>query len=156
MDSERLNAWLSVVAAAGVTLGLVFLIYELRQNSELMRIQIQQARADAAMSSNEQLFNSDYLPTILLKIGAGEELSEEEWMRYVSWFRASNRNQDNVLSQYRAGMLGDNVPRSVDDFVHDVIASSTYARNAWDRTKIGYTQEYVAFVEQILVDSPVK
>ncbi len=137
-------------ATAGVLLGLVFLIYELRQNSELMRIQIQQARADAAMLSNEQMFNSDYLPTILLKIGDGEELSEEERMRYVFWFRASNRNQDNVLSQYRAGMLGDNVPLSVDDFVRDVIASSPSARNAWDQTKIGYTKAYATFVEDIL------
>ena len=150
MDANRLNAWLSLVATAGVLLGLVFLIYELRQNSELMRIQIQQARADAAMLSNEQMFNSDYLPTILLKIGDGEELSEEERMRYVFWFRASNRNQDNVLSQYRAGMLGDNVPLSVDDFVRDAIASSTSARNAWDQTKIGYTKAYVTFVEEIL------
>jgi hypothetical protein len=96
------------------------------------------------------MFNSEYLPTILLKISEGEELSEEDRMRYVSWFRASNRNQDNVLSQYRAGMLGDNVPLSVDDFVRDVIASSTSARNAWDQTKIGYTKAYAAFVEEIL------
>ena len=64
------------------------------------------------MVSNEQLFNSDYLPSILLKINIGEELSDEEWMRYLSWFRASNRNQDNVISQYYAGMLGENTPIS--------------------------------------------
>ena len=55
-----------------------------------------------------------------------------------------------LLSQYRAGMLGDNVPLSVDDFVRDAIASSTSARNAWDQTKIGYTKAYVTFVEEIL------
>ena len=150
MDTDRLNTWFSIAATGGVILGLAFLIYELRQNSELMRVQINQARADAAMVSNEQFFNSDYLPSILLKINIGEELSDEEWMRYVSWFRASNRNQDNVISQYHAGMLGENTPQSVGDFVRAAVASSSYARRAWDRTKVGYTKEYVSFVEQIL------
>ena len=150
MDSDRLNSWPSVVATGGVILGMAFLIYELRQNSDLMRVQIRQARADAAMSNNEQLFNSEYLPSILLKIEGGRDLSEEEWIRYVAWFRSSNRNQDNVLNQYYEGMLGDNIPRSVDSFVRDVVASSADARRAWGQTKIGYTQEYVDFVEQIL------
>jgi hypothetical protein len=86
----------------------------------------------------------------LLKINIGEELSDEEWMRYVSWFRASNRNQDNVISQYNAGMLGENTPNSVGDFVRDAVASSGYAQRAWDRTKVGYSKEYVRFVEQVL------
>ena len=84
MDSDRLNGWPSVVATGGVILGMAFLIYELRQNSDLMRVQIRQARADAAMSNNEQLFNSEYLPSILLKIEGGQSLSEEEWIRYVA------------------------------------------------------------------------
>jgi len=151
MGSDRMNTWRSFGAAGGVVLGLAFLTYELRQNSDLMRVQILQARADAAMSSNEQFFNSDYLPKILLKVESDTSLSDEERMRYTAWFRAANRNQDNVLSQYKAGMLGANIPRSVQDFVRDTVASSAQGKSAWDRTKIGYTQDYVDFVEETLV-----
>jgi hypothetical protein len=150
MDNDRRNIWFSIPAAGGLILGLAFVAYELRQNSELMRVQINQARADAAMASNDQFFNSDYLPSILLKIDIGEELSDEEWMRYVSWFRASNRNQDNVIYQYHVGMLDENTPQSVGDFVRNVVASSEYAQSAWELTKVGYTKEYVSFVEKIL------
>jgi hypothetical protein len=86
----------------------------------------------------------------LLKINIGEELSDEEWMRYVSWFRASNRNQDNVIYQYHVGMLDENTPQSVGDFVRNVVASSEYAQSAWELTKVGYTKGYVSFVEKIL------
>ena len=153
MKKIDLGQTITILANIGVLAGIVFLAVELRQNSELMRIQINQARADAAMLNNEQSFNSDYIPTIRVKISEGQELTGEDWLRSVGWFRSSNRNQDNVLSQYRAGMLSDNIPRSIGDFVEAVVGSSTYARRAWDDTKTGYSDEYVAFVERFLVET---
>ena len=153
MKKIELGQTLGILANFGVIAGVIFLGVELHQNSELMRAQINQARADAAMLNNEQSFNSDYIPTIRWKISDGQELTGEDWLRYVGWFRSSNRNQDNVLSQYRAGMLNDSVLRSLGDFVEDVVGSSTYARRAWDDTKIGYSGEYVAFDERILEET---
>ncbi len=150
MNTERLNTWLSFTANIGVIFGLIFLAFEINQNSDLMRIQIGQSRADAAMVSNESSFNSDYLPQIHVKISAGEELSAEETVRYRNWFRASNRNQDNVLQQYYAGMLSSNSLRSVRDFVEGVVASSKHAREAWEIQKISYSDEYVVLVEEII------
>jgi hypothetical protein len=150
MNTERLNTWLSFTANVGVILGLIFLAVELRQNSGLMRVQISQSRADAAMASNESSFNSDYLPQIIVKTNAGEELSAEETIRYRDWFRASNRNQDNVLNQYSAGMLSGNSPRSVRDFVENVVGASKHAREEWEIQKISYTDEYVALVEEVI------
>jgi hypothetical protein len=153
MDSNRAKKWLTLIANIGVLFGLALVAFELRQNSDLMRIQINQARADAAMLSNEQLFNSPYLPSILWKIQQGGELSGEERIRYVSWFRAMNRNQDNVLSQYIAGMLGEHTPRSIEDFARDAVDSSSYSREAWQITKPGFSDEYIAFVETAIKDS---
>jgi hypothetical protein len=153
MDSNKVNKWLTLIANIGVLFGLALVAFELRQNSDLMRIQINQARADAAMLSNEQLFNSPYLPSILLKAQQGSELSGEEQIRYINWFRAMNRNQDNVLSQYAAGMLGEHTPGSVEDFARDVVASSTYSREAWQITKPGFSGEYIAFIEKAIKDS---
>ena len=150
MNTERLNTWLSFTANIGVILGLIFLAVELNQNSDLMRVQISQSRADAAMVANEHVFNSDYLPQILVKARAGEELSAEETVRYRDWFRATNRNQDNVLHQYSEGMLGGNSPRSVRDFVANVVASSKRARVEWEIQKTSYTDEYIALVEEVL------
>ena len=153
MDSNQVKKWLTLIANIGVLFGLALVAFELQQNSGLMRIQINQARADAAMLSNEQLFNSPYLPSIILKTQEGSELSGEERIRYISWFRAINRNQDNVLSQYFAGMLGEHTPGSVADFARDVVASSSYSREAWRITKPGYSDEYIAFIEKVLEDN---
>jgi hypothetical protein len=153
MKTDKISRWLTLGANIGVLFGLALVAFELQQNSELMRIQINQARADAAMLSNEQLFNSPYLPSIILKTQQGSELSGEERIRYINWFRAINRNQDNVLSQYFAGMLGEHTLRSVEDFTRDVVASSSYSREAWRITKPGFSDEYIAFIEKALEDS---
>jgi len=150
MDSIEVNKWLMLAANVGVLLGLALVIYEIRQNSDLMQIQISQARADAAMSSNQQTFESAYIPTILVTIRQGGELSDEDMVRYVNWFRSMNRNQENVLSQYQFGMLNENIPRSIQDFARATIWQSEYSREAWRITRPGYTDEYVAFIESMI------
>lgn len=154
MDTNKLNKWLSLVANVGVLLGLILVAFELQQNSELMRVQINQARADAAMVSNEHSFNSDYIPRIIAKIDSGGELSAEEWIRYVDYFRAMNRNQDNVLGQYLAGMLGENTPRSIEGYVREFIGRSDYSLKAWEITKHGYSDAFVEFVETEMTKPP--
>ena len=156
MNTERLNTWLSFAASVGMIVGLIVLAVELNQNSDLMRIQISQSRADAAMASNEYTFNSDYIPQILLKVYANEELSAEEKLRYHSWFRAMNRNQDNVLQQYNAGMLSSNSPDSVRGFAEEIVASARYAREAWEDQKGSYSDEYIALVEEVIAATTAK
>ena len=147
IDSSELNKWLVLAANIGVLLGLVLVIYEIRQNSDLMQVQISQARADAAMESNQQTFDSAYIPSILVMIQNGGELSDEDMVRYVAWFRSMNRNQENVLSQYQFGMLDEHTPKSIEDFARATVWQSDVSRKAWRITRPGYSDEYVAFIE---------
>ena len=149
MDSNEVNKWLMLAANFGVLLGLALVIYEIRQNSDLMQVQISQARADAAVASNQQTFESAYIPTILVTIQQGGELSEEDMVRYVNWFRSMNRNQENVLSQHQFGMLDENIPRSIEDFARATVWQSEYSREAWRITRPGYTDQYIAFIESM-------
>ena len=150
MKSNQINKWLTLVANVGVIFGLVLVAFELQQNSELMRVQINQSRADSAMASNEHSFNSDYIPPILAKVRQGDDLNAEETIRFTDYFRAMNRNQDNVLSQYDADMLGENTPRSIITYVCQFIDNSEASRAAWKYTKAGYSDRYIAFVEDAL------
>ena len=120
MDSNELNRWLVLAANIGVLLGLALVIYEIRQNSDLMKVQISQARADAAMVSNQQTYESAYIPTILV-----------------------------TIQQYQFGMLGEHIPRAIEDFARATIWQSAYSREAWKITRPGYSDQYVAFIESM-------
>ena len=65
MNSEKLNSWLTLGANIGVLIGLVLLIVEIQQNTEMMRAQINQSRTEAAQSEQQATYNSDYMPAIL-------------------------------------------------------------------------------------------
>jgi hypothetical protein len=150
MKKIDLGQGITILANVGVIAGIVFLAVEIQQNSNLMQVQISQARADAAMLSNQQTFESAYIPTILVKIQQGGQLSDEDMVRYVNWFRSMNRNQENVLSQYDFGMLDETIPRSIEDFARATVWQSEYSREAWRITKPGYSDRYVTFIEDMV------
>ena len=113
MNAEKINMWLSLGANFGVVIGLVLLFFEISQNTELMRAQINQSRTDTAVSYQESTYNSDYMPVLVEKACKGEQFSDEEVLRFGAYFRAYNRNMDNQLWQYDQGFLGENIPRSI-------------------------------------------
>jgi hypothetical protein len=152
MNAEKLNAWLSLGANVGVVIGLVLLIFEISQNTEMMQAQINQSRTDTALSEQQAVYTSDHVPSMLVKIDRGEELSDEDLIRYERFFRAFNRNQDNNLWQYNEGYLEDNIPRSIKGAVRAVIAGHELGIATWELQKYSYTEEYVAFVEDAIID----
>ncbi len=152
MKAEKLNSWLSLGANIGVVIGLILLIVEIGQNTEMLRAQINQSRTDTALSDQQAGYNSDYIPTIRAKIASGEHLSDEEMIRYEGWFRAFNRNMDNQLWQYNQGLLGENIPRSIRSGVREVIGGSVPGLEQWDAEKLAFTDEYIAFVDDTIED----
>jgi hypothetical protein len=148
---ETLNNWLTFLANLAVFAGIVFLALEINQNSQLMQIQIQQSRAEAAIANLTEEYNSPYIPEIRVKLDNGEDLTQVEARRYREWFRSVNRNQENILLQFNAGMLFENP--SVRQFAEEVIASTPYNRSTWNRIKRGFATDYVELVESIIAES---
>ncbi len=152
MSAEKVNRWLSLGANIGVVIGLVLLIIEIGQNTEMMQAQINQSRTDTAISEQQAVFNSDYIPALVAKRDKGEPFSEQEMIRYRTYFRSGNRNQDNNLWQYNQGFLDENIPRSIRGFARAVIGGSEIGITTWDSQKYSYTDEYVPFVEDAIAD----
>ena len=152
MKGEKLNSWLSLGATVGVVIGLVLLVIEIQQNTNMMQAQINQSRTETAVSEQQAVFNSEFMPLILVKVVSGEQLSAEEMQRYEAYFRSFNRNIDNQLWQYSRGFLGNNIPRSIRGAVRDVIGGSQLGIDEWERQKASYTDEYIAFVDEAIAD----
>jgi hypothetical protein len=68
MESTRLSQWLTFGANIAVLGGIVLILIELNQNSNLMRAQIAQIRADNQIESMESRMHSDYWPAISAKL----------------------------------------------------------------------------------------
>ena len=152
MDTDRLNRWLTLGANIAVLVGIFFLAAEINQNTDMMRAQINQSRAEASMSEAQSMYNSEYLPEILVKLRAGAPISAEERERYIHFLRGLHRNLDNQLRQYREGFLAANIPKSVRQAIMYEVAPTDVARQEWERTHEMFSQEYAELVDSVLAE----
>ena len=113
MDTNRLNQWLTLGANVGVLVGIILILIELDQNSDLMRAQIAQTRADNQIASQEARMHSDYWPAIVAKIWDGNntnyslivELSPEEQARVFYFYLREMNDLRNQFYQLQEGFL---------------------------------------------------
>ncbi len=151
-SSRRFTERLSIFTNLAVVAGIIFVAMEIRQNTAMMQAQMNQSRTDTALSEQQAGYNSEYMPAIEVKVMGGEQLSDEEAIRYELWFRAFNRNMDNQQWQHRRGFLGANIPRSVRKAVREMIGSSELGVAEWDRQKLSFSDEYIALVDEAIAD----
>jgi hypothetical protein len=152
MNLDSLNKWLTLVANIGVLAGILFLAFELQQNTQMMRAQMNQSRADTALAEQHSIYTNDIIAPILVKAEANEQLNPVEMRMYRTYFRGFNRNQDNNLWQYRNGFLGENIPRSIRGAVRSVIGGNKLGLQLWDQSNLDYTDDYREFVEEAIAD----
>ncbi len=116
MNNDRLNRWLSLGANIGVLIGLILLVYEVRQNSELMRAQISMERTNTNMQILADFANGGDLIPIDVKLqeqiegfpgalGWSEILTPEEKRRYEFWMYVRLTELNNDWFQCAEGLV---------------------------------------------------
>ena len=112
--ADSINRWLSLGANLGVLIGLILLVVELDQNSDLVRAQIHQARSDNFESFGVEYADTErLLPTMVKFRAAGgprdvsalEKLDPIERARIRQYMDARIAGYDNLYYQYRNGFL---------------------------------------------------
>ncbi|MDA9764858.1 MAG: hypothetical protein P8L44_04925 [Opitutales bacterium] len=152
MKTERLNSWLTLGANVGVLIGLILLVIEIRQNTNMIQAQMSQSRSETARTGLQATYNSEFIPNIMIKVYDNKELTREEDFRYRRYLRSIHRNQENVLWQFNQGLLQDDTPRIIRETVRKQLGYCPYALETWGQTKLDYTEEYSAFVDQAIAD----
>jgi hypothetical protein len=121
MNADRVNRWLTLGANIGVVIGLMLLIFELNQNSDLVRAQIHQARSDNWVSNRIDFADSEFLlPAYDKFIRAGgpldptaiDGLDPTESARVTRYATALMGDYDNLFYQYQQGYLDESYYRS--------------------------------------------
>jgi hypothetical protein len=107
--------WLTLATNLGVVIGLVLLVYEVRQSNKLAETQAYIQRLDQMQQTANEFGQSDYLPQIYLKIGTDmypvdtvaelDSLTELERSRLTSWERGVMLRMSGHYYQYLQGYL---------------------------------------------------
>ena len=125
MNADNVNRWLTLGANLGVVIGLVLLLFEMKQNSELVRAEIHQSRSDTWVSNRIDVANSEFLlPAYEKFIGAGgpanpdaiDGLEPIEAARVLRYASAVMGDYDNLFYQYQQGYLAEDYYRTRVEF----------------------------------------
>ena len=153
MKKIELGQTIAIVANLGVIAGIVFLAIEIEQNTAMIEAEMRQSRTETAVSMTQALFNSDYLPEILVTAREGDQLTAVQAERFRHWFRGFNRILDNQLHQYREGLLTEDIPRSVWWAIQEVLIEMPVAKELWAKTKLQYSDDYIKLVDEVLAEN---
>jgi hypothetical protein len=108
------NQWLTLVANLGVIAGIVFLGFEIQQNSDAINAQTYQSRAEAAQELSATIMDSEHFAPLLAKLDSGlfprdaavlAELNPEDKIRIAAFHQWLRVGLDNQLYQYEHGFI---------------------------------------------------
>ena len=114
MNLDSLNRWLTLAANIGVLIGLLLLVAELNQNSDLMRAQIFNERAAQGIEQFMVIAGSRELSEIMSTLDNGNwpedvssftSLTPSQQSQYRWYLRAERFRIENLLYQQLMGIL---------------------------------------------------
>ncbi len=114
MNTDTVNKWLTLSANIGVVIGLMLLIVEIDQNSELVKAQINQARSDSLVQRLAEFADSEHIAPLRAKLNSAgypervvprNELTPVEVERLQTWLGSSMLDFENLFYQYQLGFI---------------------------------------------------
>ena len=152
MNSDRLNNWLTLVANMGVLLGLVVLVYEVRQNTQALRNETDVAIYSlGAELGNVVIDNPDVAALMIQARDAGlNSLSPADQFRLSILYSGL---VDRLELQHRLYTRND-VELDPDSIVFpaDVLSVPAF-RNWWEQNKQIYHPDFVPFFDRMIRDN---
>jgi hypothetical protein len=153
MDSDRLNRWLTLGANLGVVIGIVFLAFELRQNSALLEAEAGRELTQNQISLYNEMLASPEFTEFLAKLKRGEELTDSEKIRERGFYGRLILSWSWEFSEYRAGRLRqDQLP----DFAwiallkNEGFMPTPGLREVWENGKENRDPAFVAYIDSML------
>jgi hypothetical protein len=150
MNIEKLNPWLTLLANIGVIAGIVFLAFEIRQNTTATELDAA-SNYEAALREYELFVagNPDFTEIIVKSI-AGKPLTEIEQFRVHMFFRGALRNWQTAYFQYQLGALDEPIWESQLGFMKDVIRSDGGVRDFWRSNQDVFTDDFNRLFQHVL------
>ena len=118
MDIEKANHWLTLITNVGVLIGIALLVFELNQNSNLMRAEMHAVRAEAKASRQIDQANSGEMIRIMYQAYAAgfpqdpaglETLSGVDQFRFATFVTGLNEVVQNWHYQCQEGLLDEEI-----------------------------------------------
>ena len=150
-NMDKLNQWLTLSANVAVLLGIVFVAYELRQNTEATQAQTREAVL-AAAQAELQAVRGD--PNLIHSIVGTDPLTADEQIKLYTWLVSILKIREFSWLQRQSGVIDDDQWAS-ELAVTSAIIQAPRVRQWWRQVgnqTVG--DEFRAFVDGLIASRP--
>ena len=131
--TERLNRWLTLAANIGVVLGLIILIFEVRQNASLTRTEMQIERNSMLIEIEFSISSPETARAWVKSIRTPEEMSDVEIIIVEAHLVASMLQWDLMFHMQSGGLVSAEEAKQHILNTAQYYFGSTFAKNWWHR-----------------------
>jgi hypothetical protein len=155
MDSERVNKWLTLGANIGVIVGIVFLALEIRQNSELARLQFADDRRNTWQQGEMAVFGDSIAAVWEKSVSDPASLSLAEARMLDAYLAFQLTRANRVLDLERAGLV------PIGETERELRASlpfffdTEFAKVWWEIEGRTWSSDLVELAEPIIQEVPI-
>ena len=149
---DRLNQWLTLLANLGVIIGIGFVAYEVRQNTEATHAQTREAVLAAAQAELQAVRDD---PNLIISIIKEDTLSTEEQIKLYTWLVSALKAREFSWLQRKSGVI-DEAQWQSELAVAVAILQAPRVRTWWQ--KVGYktvSDEFRQFINGQIENIPV-
>ncbi len=105
MSWEAISSIAEIVGAVGVIISLIYLSFQVKQNTKASKAATRQALADGAQRLPSDVVEGDDMARIMIDAMAGNDIKPHEVFRLQSRCYRDLRFWDNAYYQYTEGLL---------------------------------------------------
>jgi hypothetical protein len=156
MESDKVNRWLTLGANIGVIVGLLLLVFEIRQNTIAVQTNARQQHFDQHTTLVLARLENPVLLQALMKGSDGlEDLSNEDRAYFIPYTVNVFRNHFIAHDLWQNGILPDSQWNTLVTSIKATFRTSKGAREYWRRRQENepdeYSIEFVEFIDEILL-----
>ena len=150
MKKIDLGQTLQLLGNLGVIVGILLLVYELNQNSEMTRAQTRNELSQGLIEILMGISGDDESASIVLRGDRGEELTEIARQRYENMTISQLRYHENVYYQYRSGLYDETEYLAQREMWRINVFAEKGLAELFCELRHGFSPEFVAEIDGIL------
>ena len=154
MNADRLNQWLTLGANVGVLTGIVFLALEIRQNSELAKLQFAEERQALWQQGEIAVFGDSIAAVWQKSVMEPESLSLAETRMLDAYLAFQLANSMRVLRLEEAGLLDTGATKEYVQGNLPFFFDTVFAKTWWEVEGRTWHPKLVELADPVVMGTP--
>ena len=153
MKSEKLNNWLTLGANIGVLAGIVFLAYEIQQNTVATQLEVASNFQNSFTEIEMLISGNPEFTELLMKGREGGNLSPADQLRLAVFYTNVLRQWQFVHFQYLSDALDEEIWRGQRSYFSQIIGDDLGLFEHWKSNKEHFSPRFNDLIQSITTEN---